>query len=70
MRLLIYSVTFVVVYCAFHYITKRWFPILHTFEYFYLVEPVLSVFVCRELENIFYDFDPTHNGNVKLKFKK
>ena len=70
MRFLIFCVSYVVFYCLIDYITKRWFIVLHDFEYFYLVEAVLALLICELLERIFYDFDPSHNGNVKLKSKK
>lgn len=70
MRVLIFCVVFVILYWLIDYTTKRWLTALHDFEYFYLVEPVLALLICGLLERIFYDFDPSHNGNVKLKSKK
>lgn len=67
-RTLIFCIGCFVIYCAMDYIVKRWL-VIPNFEYMYIIEAIVTVLVCSLLEHVFYDFDPSHNGDVALKSK-
>lgn len=70
LRALIFCIGFVVITCTIDLIVRTWFPAFKEFEYSSLIEGVISVLICTQLERVLYEFDPSHNGNVRLKIKK
>lgn len=69
LRALIFGICLFFMILLIDFISKTWFFDLYQLDYMYLVNGVIAVIICCGLERICYDFDPSHTGDVKLKFK-